>query len=63
MTHFGMSLRAVIAFQARKPRPRRILRRALLVQTFRFATCYGTGCGFEVPRIRTAIRDICSKSG
>jgi hypothetical protein len=26
-------------------------------------TCYGTGCVFEVPRIRTAMRDICSKSG
>ena len=24
---------------------------------------YGTGCAFEVPGIRTAIRDICSKSG
>lgn len=26
-------------------------------------TRYGTGCGFAVSRIRTAMRDICSKSG
>ena len=63
MTHFGMKPRAALLS--------RHVNHARLAATFSarlyrfnlFLPGYGKGCAFEVPGRRTAMRDICSKSG
>ena len=61
MTHFGMkSLAALLSSNHAR------LAATFSARLYRFNLFlpgYGKGCAFEVPGRRTAMRDICSKSG